>query len=202
MRIDWDLNADALYVRFSEKAVERQLDHFPVIVDVDALGAVVGVEIMLPVQPLVVYTAMKNFGLEKSELESVARVVNHANILALGKHQGPNADLERRLPQARRRFRKIVSSTRRDCIIHGSDRPQNSFSSLTRFDRTPESLALQELSSFRLFSELKQIANLICEHDAYVVRSCKEEFLSFVDVVESSVCKRVMQIRFQSGRVF
>jgi uncharacterized protein YuzE len=93
MRIDWDLNADALYVRFSEKAVERQLDHFPVIVDVDALGAVVGVEIMLPVQPLVVYTAMKNFGLEKSELESVARVVNHANILALGKHQGPNADL-------------------------------------------------------------------------------------------------------------
>ena len=72
---------------------------------------------------------------------------------------------------------------------------------MSRFDRTPETPALQELSSFRLFGEFEQIPHLFGKNDAYVMRSCKKELLSFIDVVKPSVGKRVMQLRFQSHRI-
>ena len=94
MRIDWDLNADALYLHVSDAVVVRQEDHFPVIVDYDESGLVVGVEVLLPVEPHIVREILVGVGVGDEGVVTVDLAMQSGNLFALSKSHQPVPVLE------------------------------------------------------------------------------------------------------------
>ena len=85
MRIDWDVNADALYVRFSDGAVDHQEDNFPVILDLGRSGELIGIEVLSPLDSRIVRQTLESHGVDAVMTDVVGATVALANLSSLSK---------------------------------------------------------------------------------------------------------------------
>lgn len=88
MQFEWDMDADALYVRLSPESIERQHGRAPLIADLAEDGSVVGVEILFPVMVGAVRKFVDSVGLPSSFNDSILPALVSGNLHALGKLRG------------------------------------------------------------------------------------------------------------------
>jgi hypothetical protein len=83
MKTEWDLDVNVVTFVLSDQIIERQQDNFPVILDLDNVGNVVEIEVILPMPLDDLKRVMDAISLGEVESNAILNTVSCGNMRAL-----------------------------------------------------------------------------------------------------------------------
>lgn len=83
MKTKWDLDVNVVSFVLSDHAVVRQIDHYPVIIDIDEDNIAVEIEVLLPASADLVEQALAGLDVDETLAILIHRTIVYGNARAL-----------------------------------------------------------------------------------------------------------------------
>jgi hypothetical protein len=83
MNTVWDLDVNVITFTLSDRQIDRQLDEYPLIIDLDRNGDVVEIEVVLPIQLDIARRILAAGGIDDESRDSILNTLSYGNMSAL-----------------------------------------------------------------------------------------------------------------------